>query len=278
MLAYNKIKIFSIFGFLVLISLGSRGQGNLMIYPQRIVIEGQQKFSSLGLSNMGDDTSKYLVSIVNYRMREDGGFDLINEPDSGQDFAEKYIRIYPRNVVMGPHEEQRVKVQLISTNDLQPGEYRSHLYFRAQNNEIQKQKPKIDTQEVLAVKITPVFGITIPVIIRIGQNNAAVNLEKLSLIWKNDTTPAINYTFHRTGDYSVYGDVTATWISPSGREHEVGIVKGIAVYTPGTIRHSQLVLKRMRGVDYSKGKLVLRYNKPKEEKGSLLAEAMLELH
>ena len=68
-------------------------------------------------------------------MKKDGNFELINQPDSGQYFADKNFRFFPRTVLLAPNEAQVVKVQLTGINDLKPGEYRSHLYFRAINNE-----------------------------------------------------------------------------------------------------------------------------------------------
>ena len=53
------------------------------------------------------------------------------QPDSGQQFADKYLRFFPRRVTLAPNESQMVKLQMVKTNELQPGEYRSHLYFRA---------------------------------------------------------------------------------------------------------------------------------------------------
>jgi P pilus assembly chaperone PapD len=116
----------------VLLSATSLAQGDLLLYPKRIVFEGSKRTQDLNLANSGKDTARYILSVVQIRMKEDGSFETITEPDPGQNFADKYFRIFPRNVVLPPNEAQTVKVQLINTGELQPGEYRSHLYVRAE--------------------------------------------------------------------------------------------------------------------------------------------------
>src|SRR5512133_2226295 len=108
-----------------------RAQGNLLITPRRVVFEGQKKTQELNLANTGSDTAKYNVSIVQYRMKEDGSFEEITVPDPGQNFADKNIRFFPRTVTLAPNEAQVVKMQLTKSDQLLPGEYRSHVYFRA---------------------------------------------------------------------------------------------------------------------------------------------------
>src|SRR5580765_6599998 len=111
-------------------------QGNLEIMPMRVVFEGQKKIVALNLANTGKDTARYVISTLEIRMNEDGTFERIEQPDSGQKFASSYIRIFPRSITLAPYEAQVIKIQLIKTNLLEPGEYRSHIYFRAVPAEI----------------------------------------------------------------------------------------------------------------------------------------------
>src|SRR4249920_2293167 len=76
------ITLFSIF------STGIFAQGNLLIFPKRVVFEGGKKTEVITLSNTGKDTAKYSISFVQIRMNEDGSFENISQPDSGQMFAD----------------------------------------------------------------------------------------------------------------------------------------------------------------------------------------------
>ena len=75
----------------------------------------------MNLANIGKDTATYSISVVQIRMKENGGFETITEPDPGQLFADKYIRFFPRSVTLGPSESQVVKVQITKVNELNQG-------------------------------------------------------------------------------------------------------------------------------------------------------------
>src|ERR1700741_1501873 len=103
-----------------------RGQGNLLLTPKRIVFQGSKKSQELNLANIGKDTARYIISFVQIRMKEDGSFEKISQPDSGQNFADANLRFFPRSVTLAPNETQTVKVQAVRTEELKEGEYRSH--------------------------------------------------------------------------------------------------------------------------------------------------------
>jgi len=252
-------------------------QGNLLITPRRVVFEGNKKNEELNLANTGKDTATYNVSLVQYRMKEDGSFEEIKEPDPGQNFADKYIRFFPRIVTLAPNEAQVVKMQLFRTTGLPAGEYRSHFYFRAIPKQTAlgaEEKPKDST--TLSVKLTPIFGITIPVIIRTGETSAKVTLSDLSFQMM-DTLPRLNLAFNRTGNISVYGDLVVNYVPTAGKATQVGTIRGIAVYTPNLVRRIKIDLTRVAGVDYHTGKLQVTYSAQAEAKKAKFAEAELIL-
>ncbi|MFT6018874.1 MAG: P pilus assembly chaperone PapD [Saprospiraceae bacterium] len=276
---YSKHFFFVLLGLLILFSTKSMAQGDLLIFPKRAVFEGAKRYQTFNLSNAGKDTARYDISYVNMRMKEDGGFEKITEPDSGQFFANPYLRYFPRRVILAPQESQVVKIQLIKTNELVTGrEYRSHLYFRAvprikplEEEEIQK-----DTTS-LSVHLTAVYGISIANIIRRGESTTKVSLSNLSFETFNDTKPLIKMEFNRTGNMSVYGDIVVNYISPGGKTTEVGKIQGFAVYTPGVLRRCTIELKRPEGIDYNKGELSVIYSTQPDTGKIKLAEAELTL-
>src|SRR5690606_10839237 len=100
-------------------------------------LEGGKRNAELNVANTGKDSARYVVSLVELRMKEDGTFETITEPDSGQNFATPHLRFFPRSVYLGPNEAQMIKVQVRNPGQLKPGEYRSHIYLRA----VPDQKP-----------------------------------------------------------------------------------------------------------------------------------------
>jgi len=253
-------------------------QGDLMVFPKRIVFEGSKRTSELNLANVGKDTARYNISFVQYKMNEDGSFTEITVPEEGQYFADKFLRFYPRSVVLAPKESQLIKIQLTKTDQMKPGEYRSHIYFRATPNlkalgESEKSK---DTTAV-SIRLIPIFGITIPAIIRMGENTTKVTLSDLNFTNVNDTIPTFQVTLNRIGNMSVYGDLKVSYISPQGNKTELGVANGISVYTPIPKRRFQLQLSKVVGINFKEGKLIASYSAPKDAKVEKYAEAELPL-
>lgn len=238
----------------------SYAQGDLLLYPKRLVFDGTKRIQELNFANTGKDTARYILSIVQIRMKEDGSFENITEPDSGQNFADKFIRIFPRNVLLPPGEAQTVKVQITNNSEMEPGEYRSHIYVRAED----EKKPlgeedNVKDDKSIAIKLVAVFGISIPVIIQNGENNTSVNIADASFTMENKATPTVHFAFKRAGSMSVYGDVLIDHIASNGKVTRVGSVNGVAVYTPTPKRNMNIPLTN-KEVDYKTGKLRIVYS------------------
>jgi hypothetical protein len=255
-------------------------QGNLLVTPMRVVFDGKKGLQELNIANTGKDTARYLVSFIEIRMKEDGTFEKISEPDSGQHFASSFIRFFPRSVVLPPNEAQVVKLQLVNTSQLDSGEYRSHIYLRAEPGEkaLGEDVPASAKEgEGISIRLTPVFGISIPVIIRYGQKTGAVSLSDLSLVTDSSGAPRLQMVFNRSGNTSVYGDITVDHISSRGKTTRVANVKGLAVYTPNRLRHMQVALAAKPGINYHSGKLVVAYGVTTDGASSTLAQSALVL-
>ncbi len=260
----------------IFFSIDASAQGDLLITPRRAVFEGTVRTIDLNLANTGSDTATYAISIMQIRMTEEGSFETITEPDPGQRFADRYIRFFPRSVTLAPNEAQVVKVQLTGGN-LEAGEYRSHFYFRA----VPDARPLGDVvaQDTtgISVVLTPVFGITIPVIIRVGQPNTTVSITDMSFEMVGGTTPILSMVLRRTGNMSAFGDLAIDHISPQGTVTRVGVANGLAVYTPNAIRRFRMNLNPVAGVDFSSGKLRVTYSAPSDMRPQRYAEAELSL-
>jgi len=274
-----SISLLAILFSFLLSSTNLSAQGNLLITPRRVVFEGNKQSQELTLANTGVDTAKYTVSFVQYRMTEEGSFDQIEVPDEGQMFADKYLRFFPRSVTLPPNGSQVIRMQFRKLPDMQPGEYRSHVYFRAVPKEslLGDEQANADTTSI-GIKLVPIFGISIPVIIRNGNLDVKVNLTAIDLDLKSDTVPNLTITFERSGTKSVYGDLSIMWQEDQGDPVDVGIVRGLAVYTPNKLRKFKMQLRNVPGVDYSKGKLLIKFQAPNDDKAEVFAEKEFPLN
>lgn len=252
-------------------------QSSLLVIPRRVVFEGNgRRTQELNLANGGNDTARYSISIIDVRMKQDGTFEEITTPDSGQNFASTHLRIFPKHVILGPDEAQSVKVQLTNTAKMAPGEYRSHIYFKAlppDRPATAKKMTKMVTN--LKLRLKPLFGVTIPVIIKLGENTTHVSISDLSFEIVGDTMPRVTGVINRTGNMSAYGNISVEHISPEGNHTHVATVKGLAVYTPGTSRKFAIQLSKSFAVNYKKGKLNVIFTSEVEERQVKMAEETL---
>ncbi len=267
----NPLLLFFIFIFS---GLAAYAQGDLMIMPKRLVFDGSERSQEINLANTGSDTAVYAISFVNYKMTENGNFEQVEEPEEGQRFATDFLRYFPRRVSLAPNEAQTIRVQLTRTGNLEQGEYRSHMYFRAVEEQTALGEEEAEESEGISINIKTVFGISIPIIIREGNSTTELNLSELALNTEGEN-PRLSMVIKRSGNMSVYGNLTATHIATDGTENEVGMVKGISVYTPNKKRVFSFELRNAGEVDLSTGKLNITY---KTEEGKIYTERLYDLN
>jgi hypothetical protein len=260
------------------LSMPSMAQGDLLITPIRVVFDGNKQKETLNLVNMGKDSATYSISFVQYNMQEDGSFIIIENPDSGQMFADPYLRIFPRKIKLAPGEPQVMMLQCRRKTDMPVGEYRSHLYFRAEKNSqsLGMKNPSGDTTQ-LTVQLIPVYGLSIPVIIRSGAVNASATLSNLKLDIGQGIEQILSLNINRTGNISIYGDITIEYSPAQGKPYEIGTVKGVGVYTNINKRTIAVKLNNTSGKPLTDGKLKVQYISNGETKRVVYAEEEMEI-
>jgi hypothetical protein len=253
-------------------------QGNLQVTPKRIVFDNGQRSQVINIANTGEDTLKYSASLVEIRMKEDGAFEQINIPDSGQNFASSYLRYYPKEFNLAPRESQTIRVELKRNAKLSNGEYRSHILFHAKTDDkpLESSGNKVNPANI-SVRLIPVYGLTIPVIIRVGEYNPKISISDMSLTMIGDTIPRLNVTFQRTGNMSVYGNIKIYYSGQDGIKKQIGIVNGLGIYVPTSKRNFSVDLDRTKS--YRKGKLSVVYEliMAAKDKQTITAEKEISL-
>ncbi len=271
-----KTKIFLILLCFFGLVIQTRAQGDLLITPTRVVFEGNKQKEELNIVNTGKDTAVYSISFVQFNMKEDGSFTAIEKPDSGQMFADPYLRIFPRKVTLAPREPQVVVLQFRRKADMADGEYRSHLYFRAEkkNEALGMENNATDTTR-FQIRLTPIYGISIPIIIRTGAVDVKSTLTDLKFE-KHDNTDFLQLCINRTGNISVYGDILVQYIPTEGKPVDVGAMKGVGVYTNINKRNIAVKLN-FKGLIFKNGKLKVQYVCNNDNKRFVYAEEEVEI-
>jgi P pilus assembly chaperone PapD len=208
------------------------GVGDLLVAPTRLVLDGR-KGAEIILNNIGDEPATYRVSVEFRRMTEAGDLVDVTTPTDADKKAEDMIVYAPRKVMLAPHEPQAIRIAARPSQGLPDGEYRVHMLFRAIPPAIPVVQTAGDQPKGVQFKLTPVYGVTIPVIVRLGNLEATAGIANVHLETK-DGSAAIGLDVMRQGSRSTYGEIR---VLKAGVKNPIAIQKGVAVYTEVGKRH-----------------------------------------
>jgi len=213
------------------------GVGDLLVAPTRIVLDGR-KGAEIILNNIGDEPATYRVSIEFRRMTERGDLTDVATPSAADQAAEDMIVYAPRKVTLAPHEPQSIRIAARAPQGLPDGEYRVHMLFRAIPTATPVVQPAGAPAKGVQFQLTPVYGVTIPVIIRLGNLEASAGIANVQLE-RRDGGAAVGLDLTRTGTRSTYGEVR---VLKAGVKDPIALQKGVAIYTEVGRRHVSVPL------------------------------------
>src|SRR5438270_8464495 len=215
----------------------SAGVGDLLVAPTRLVLDGR-KGAEVILNNIGDEPATYRVSVEFRRMTEKGELIDVPTPSATDKAAENMIVYAPRKVTLAPHDPQAIRIVARAPQGLPDGEYRVHMLFRAIPPATPVVQPTGEQPKGVQFQLTPVYGVTIPVIVRLGNLEASAGIANVQLE-RRESGAAVGLDLTRVGTRSTYGEVR---VLKAGIKDPVAIQKGVAVYTEVGTRHVSIPL------------------------------------
>src|SRR3546814_14862852 len=112
----------------------------------------------------------------------------------------------PRRVTRPPNQPQVGRVGVRVPEGLLPGEYRAHMLFRAVPDVVPAVAAEAKPAGAgVSIALTQSYGITNPVIVRVGDRGAAASIGE-AWVSEGADGQAFNFDLSRRGDRSVYGD------------------------------------------------------------------------
>jgi hypothetical protein len=250
----------------------------VLVAPTRLIFEGSERNGEFVLLNKGTTTERYRVSVVNLRMNDEGRIVEAPEALEGDRFADLMVRFSPRTVVLPPDDPQTIRILVRRPDDLPAGEYRTHLMLQ-QVPEAPPAAPDRDPEAAAArgisIQIRPMYGVTVPIIIRHGRLAAEGALSDLALVPGEE--PRHHVQIQREGDRSLYGDLEVTHEAPGEPSRTVGLARGVALYTPNASRPFEVPLTFPGGGPPTTGQLRVEYRDAEPGASSLIAEAAVAL-
>ena len=240
------------------------GVGDLLVAPTRIVLDGRRGTEVI-LNNIGDDVATYRISVELRRMTADGKLVDVETPNEAEKSAQEMILYAPRRITLPPNQPQTIRLSARAPEGLADGEYRVHLLFRA----VPPPRPAVAPQKIegVAFQLTPIYGVTIPVIVRLGNLEAKAGLANVRKVTDNGK-PAIALDISRSGDRSTFGEVR---VLKAGVADPIAIIRGVAVYTELGQRSVTIPIDPAHLAD-ANGQVTVQYVEPTETGPVTLAE------
>ena len=208
------------------------GVGDLLVAPTRLVLDGGRG-AEIVLNNIGDQPATYRISVEFRRMDADGILQDVTDPTPQEKAAADMIVYAPRRVTLAPNEPQSIRIAARPPQGLPDGEYRIHMLFRAIPPATPVAANSGEQVKGLHLQLIPVYGVTIPVIVRLGNLQATAGISNVQLEQK-DGKPAIGLELSRSGTRSTFGEVL---VLKPGVKNPIAVQKAVAVYTEIGQRH-----------------------------------------
>jgi P pilus assembly chaperone PapD len=247
------------------------GVGDLLVAPTRIVLDGRRGTEVI-LNNIGDEPATYRVSVEFRRMTAEGRLEDVTEPNAAEKLAEEMIVYAPRRVTLAPRQPQSIRISARPPQGIPDGEYRVHLLFRA----IPPAKPvaarTAEAPRGVSFSLTPVYGVTIPVIVRLGQLQATAAIANVHLD-SQEGKPVVAMNLSRKGSRSTFGEVR---VLKPGVKDPIAQVRSIAVYTEVDGRTVSVPINDAFKGDY-RGPVTVQYLESYDDGLKTLAETQAVL-
>lgn len=219
----------AVFAAVIATSIGSpacAGAGDLLVAPTRLILDGGRG-AEIVLNNIGDQPATYRISVEFRRMNADGSLEEVTDPTPQEKAAADMIVYAPRRVTLAPNQPQSIRIAARPPQGLPDGEYRIHMLFRAIPPATPVTANAGDKVKGLHLQLIPVYGVTIPVIVRLGNLQATAGISNVDLEQK-DGKAEIALDLSRSGTRSTFGEVV---VLKPGVKDPIAVQKAVAVYT-----------------------------------------------
>lgn len=199
---------------------------DLLVAPTRVVLENQRGGEVI-LNNIGAQPATYRISLELKRMTPDGQLEEVDpaSADPREQAALSMISYAPRRVTLAPDQPQAIRIGIRPPADLPDGEYRAHMLFQG----VPDVAPVTDAPipgAGFSIALTPIYGVSIPIIVRKGQLKAAATIGAVRVV-DSDGRKALAVDLARSGDRSIYGRLQ---VRAPGRGEPVFTANGVAIY------------------------------------------------
>jgi hypothetical protein len=239
---------------------------NLNISPKRLTFDRAGKSATVYIFNQGTTAAAVDIGLVDRVMLPDGQItpadDAATKPATKPivdrlQSAKPLLLATPRRAVLEPGKGQTIRVRVMPgpAETTAKGEYRTHLTITT----IPPKDLGTTAEQAAGAKpgelsftVYSVFGISIPVIVRLGNPDVRAGIENPHLTYVDvpasgeapaKRTPVLDFDIVRQGSSSLFGNIEVRGAKSKGKD-PIGLARGVGVYTEIDRRAMQIPLSR----------------------------------
>jgi P pilus assembly chaperone PapD len=270
---------------------------NLNISPKRITFNRADRSATVYVFNQGTTAATFDITLVDRIMLPDGQIIPADEAQSKPELhdeitalksAQPMLVATPRRATLEPGKGQVIRLRAAPAvagpagNPPPAGEYRTHLTITTippRDTGLTAEQAAAANPQELRFQINAVFGVSIPVIVRIGQpdvrgaiENAKLAVQSISTDGVSPPKPTAVLTFDlvRLGATSMFGNLEVHGSRDKSANDALGVARGVGVYPEIGRRHMQMALLR---VPAAGEKIEVLFKDDDTDPGHLIAKA-----
>lgn len=190
----------------------------VMVAPKAVFMSSGGGSGSVTLLNPGTDPVEVAVSVFYGYTATDSTGQLrlvtIDQPDSTQPSAARWLQAFPRRLTLGPRDQQVVRLLATPPAGLPDGEYWARLAFTAKAGELPVTgvRDSANIQVGLTLQIQQVIGLHY----RKGQVRTGITLSGLEAVRQGDSV-IVHASLERQGNAAYLGMVHAVVVGSKGK-------------------------------------------------------------
>ena len=226
---------------------------NINITPKRVTIDPSRRNATIYVINQGAAPVTIDLAMVDRIMTPDGQIVAVEDAAKKPELAalvaklhsaKEMVQISPRRVTLEPGKGQTVRIRLASLPEqVQAAEYRTHITVTTvpppDTGVTAEDAATTGTSRQLSFRITAVYGISIPAIVRTAPAQPQAQLQNLRLETTSirehpdapvKTVPAVALEIIRQGPNSLYGSLEVRSEHERRDDPPIGLARGVGVY------------------------------------------------
>jgi P pilus assembly chaperone PapD len=243
---------------------------NLNISPKRVTFDRADRTATVYVFNQGTAPATFDITLVDRIMLPDGQIVAASEAQTHPEDKDTLDRLKsakgmlvatPRRATLEPGKGQTIRIRAAPTAAAggalpAAGEYRTHLTVTTipprDVGLTAEQAAALNPQE-LRFQINSVFGLSIPVIVRVGAADVRGDIQNVKLSTQNVSpdgvappkpTAVLSFQLVRLGPNSLFGNIEVRGSKDRPTADPLAAARGIGVYPEIERRQVQLPLRR----------------------------------